>query len=120
MHARVVYTWGGKSVLFREVSSVQECPYTKFLRCMFHTFSHYITLTHTHTHTQDNFLAVTGKKGHSMKTMLRDLHLELEGRHHSGIDDSRNIAKILRTLTQQDPHGLGSGLVQPKLLKKTK
>ena len=55
-----------------------------------------------------------------MKTMLRDLHLELEGRHHSGIDDSRNIAKILRTLAQQDPHGLGSGLVQPKLLKKTK
>ena len=109
-----IYTWGGKSVLFREVSSVQECPF--FFACF--TSSIYLTLTHTHT--QDHFLAVTGKKGHSMKTMLRDLHLELEGRHHSGIDDSRNIAKILRTLAQRDPHGLGSGLVQPKLLKKIK
>ena len=30
MHARLVYiyTWGGKSVLFREVSLFQECPIT--------------------------------------------------------------------------------------------
>ena len=29
-----------------------------------------------------------------MAMMLRDLHIELEGRHHSGIDDCRNIAKV--------------------------
>ena len=69
---------------------------------------------------QDSFQALTGIKGHSMKTMLRDLQLQLDGRHHSGIDDSRNIAKILRTLAQRDPHRLGQGLVVPKLLKKTK
>ena len=30
--------------------------------------------------------------------MLRKLGLELTGRHHSGIDDCRNIAKIARYL----------------------
>ena len=33
-----------------------------------------------------------------MDGMLKDLNLELTGRHHSGIDDSRNIAKIAMTL----------------------
>ena len=46
MHARVVYTWCGKSVLFREVSSVQECPHkergsTAFLY-IFLSFSSYL------------------------------------------------------------------------------
>ena len=27
--------------------------------------------------------------------MLRTLNLRLEGRHHSGIDDTRNIAQIV-------------------------
>ena len=53
-----------------------------------------------------------------MKTMLRDLHLELEGRHHSGLDDSKNIAKILKTLALRDPEKLGQGLVAPKVLNK--
>lgn len=35
------------------------------------------------------------KKGMGMGRMLADLGLELVGRHHSGIDDSRNIARIL-------------------------
>lgn len=35
------------------------------------------------------------KKGMGMEKMLADLGLELQGRHHSGIDDSRNIARIL-------------------------
>jgi ERI1 exoribonuclease 3 len=30
-----------------------------------------------------------------MKSMLKKLDITLEGRHHSGIDDSRNIAKIV-------------------------
>ena len=67
---------------------------------------------------QDAFLALTGHKGFGMKTMLRDLHLELEGRHHSGLDDSKNIAKILKTLALRDPEKLGRGLVAPKVLNK--
>ena len=67
---------------------------------------------------KDVFVALTGIKGYSMKTMLRDLGLELDGRHHSGIDDSKNIAKILRTLAGKDPAKLGQGLVQPKVLNK--
>lgn len=33
-----------------------------------------------------------------MKSMLRGLGLKLEGRHHRGIDDCRNIARILLAL----------------------
>ncbi len=36
-----------------------------------------------------------------MANMLRYLKLELEGKHHSGIDDCRNIAKIVIKLMQQ-------------------
>lgn len=36
-----------------------------------------------------------------MPTMLKMLGLELDGRHHSGIDDSRNIAKIAIELVKQ-------------------
>ena len=66
---------------------------------------------------KDIFMELTGTKGFSMKTMLKDLHLELEGRHHSGIDDSKNIAKILKTLAGRDPTKLRQGFVQPKVLK---
>lgn len=34
-------------------------------------------------------------KGLGMKAMMHSLNLELVGRHHSGIDDSRNIARIV-------------------------
>ena len=34
------------------------------------------------------------KYGSSMKSMLRYLDIELDGKHHSGIDDAKNIAKI--------------------------
>ena len=36
-----------------------------------------------------------------MKEMLDYLGLELDGRHHSGIDDSLNIAKIALKLMQE-------------------
>ena len=36
-----------------------------------------------------------------MVRMLEALGLELEGRHHRGIDDSRNIAKIVRALAER-------------------
>jgi RNA:NAD 2'-phosphotransferase (TPT1/KptA family)/inhibitor of KinA sporulation pathway (predicted exonuclease) len=38
------------------------------------------------------------KSAGGMPSMLRGLGLRLDGRHHSGIDDCRNIAKILRRL----------------------
>jgi ERI1 exoribonuclease 3 len=41
---------------------------------------------------------VTGKFPRSMVISLRELGLKLEGRHHSGIDDARNIAKVIKTL----------------------
>lgn len=35
-------------------------------------------------------------KAYGMTGMLERLGMEVKGRHHSGIDDSRNIARILR------------------------
>jgi len=33
-----------------------------------------------------------------MKEALRILHIPLEGTHHRGIDDARNIAKIVKKI----------------------
>ena len=44
-----------------------------------------------------------GAKAFGMKSMLRNLGLKLEGRHHRGIDDCRNIARIAAAL-----HALGA------------
>jgi len=41
------------------------------------------------------------RKGMGMVRMLELLWIELEGRHHSGLDDSRNIAKILIQLMKE-------------------
>lgn len=40
-------------------------------------------------------------KQKGMPGMLEDLNLELDGRHHSGIDDSKNIVKIAKGLIQK-------------------
>ena len=66
---------------------------------------------------KDEFERITGKsrKRNGMAGMLKELDLKLEGRHHSGIDDSKNIAKILATLASKEPERLGKGLVNPKL-----
>ena len=66
---------------------------------------------------KDAFERITGKsrKRNGMAGMLKELDLKLEGRHHSGIDDSKNIAKILVTLASKEPETLGKGLVNPKL-----
>lgn len=37
-----------------------------------------------------------------MQSMLNDQKLELTGKHHSGIDDSRNIAKIIIEMLKKD------------------
>lgn len=44
------------------------------------------------------FASVAGRKAPGMAGMLRALEIELTGFHHRGIDDCRNIAKILRAL----------------------
>jgi len=44
------------------------------------------------------FRSATGMQGGGMKSMLEALGLELIGRHHSGLDDCRNIARILAEL----------------------
>lgn len=65
------------------------------------------------------FQAIVGQKGHGMKTMLRDLKLPLDGRHHSGIDDSKNIAKILQELARRNER-LSRGFVEPRVLVQKK
>jgi len=47
------------------------------------------------------FKSVTGQKAGGMKQMLDALGLHLEGHHHSGLDDSRNIARILAELLRR-------------------
>lgn len=51
----------------------------------------------------------------SMQKVLRYLGLEQDGRHHSGIDDSRNTAKILRALARMSKP-LQDGVVEPQML----
>ena len=48
----------------------------------------------------------SGGKPPGMRGALRQLGLELEGTHHRGIDDARNIWRILRHLTNGDLSGL--------------
>ena len=45
-----------------------------------------------------------GKQPQGMTDMLTRLDLTLEGKHHSGIDDCRNIAKIVLKLISQGCH----------------
>jgi len=47
------------------------------------------------------FRKVTGNYGRGMKTMLNFLGLRFEGHHHSGLDDSRNISRILTELLRK-------------------
>jgi len=47
------------------------------------------------------FRHVIMKSARGMKDMLQELRLPLEGHHHSGLDDSRNIAKILIELLRR-------------------
>eukprot|EP00286_Rhodomonas_abbreviata_P027820 CAMPEP_0181302070 /NCGR_PEP_ID=MMETSP1101-20121128/7769_1 /TAXON_ID=46948 /ORGANISM="Rhodomonas abbreviata, Strain Caron Lab Isolate" /LENGTH=236 /DNA_ID=CAMNT_0023407433 /DNA_START=50 /DNA_END=760 /DNA_ORIENTATION=+ len=45
---------------------------------------------------KDYYQDSTGMKGGGMVKILNNLQLPLIGRHHSGIDDTRNIARILQ------------------------
>eukprot|EP00403_Amphidinium_massartii_P016330 CAMPEP_0178416156 /NCGR_PEP_ID=MMETSP0689_2-20121128/23918_1 /TAXON_ID=160604 /ORGANISM="Amphidinium massartii, Strain CS-259" /LENGTH=497 /DNA_ID=CAMNT_0020037491 /DNA_START=23 /DNA_END=1516 /DNA_ORIENTATION=- len=48
------------------------------------------------------YQAVTGKEKHGMAHMLEVMQLSLDGRHHSGLDDSRNTAKLLGALLAEE------------------
>ncbi|XP_078657354.1 ERI1 exoribonuclease 3-like [Branchiostoma floridae x Branchiostoma belcheri] len=48
-----------------------------------------------------SYSQVTGHWGKGMMGMLRNLGLQHQGRHHSGIDDCQNIARILRELARR-------------------
>lgn len=50
-----------------------------------------------------------------MDGMLKSLNLQLDGHHHSGIDDSRNIAKICHEMTKR-----GYDVTTPTSLRKDK
>ncbi|EDO45088.1 predicted protein [Nematostella vectensis] len=53
---------------------------------------------------------VMGKQSKiGMPGMLHGLGLELVGRHHSGIDDARNITKILVALARKHPNISATG-----------
>ena len=48
------------------------------------------------------------KKGYwpkGMKRVLKELHLPLDGTHHRGIDDSKNIMKIYKNITEEQADG---------------
>lgn len=47
------------------------------------------------------FARVTGVYPKGMMPMLEHLGIQHEGRHHSGIDDCKNIAKILKALAEK-------------------
>ena len=47
------------------------------------------------------FSEMIGQKAGGMVGMLKKLNLKLEGRHHSGIDDCRNIHRIAQQLLKQ-------------------
>lgn len=57
-------------------------------------YERFVNIKHIFT----NFM---GKKAYGMTSMLQELNLKLEGRHHSGIDDARNITKIVVELIKR-------------------
>ncbi len=56
---------------------------------------------------KDEFEYFYKKKATGMVQMLKHFSLPLEGRHHSGIDDSRNISKIILKIIDGG-HGLSN------------
>jgi inhibitor of KinA sporulation pathway (predicted exonuclease) len=54
----------------------------------YHCYSKYLNL-------KDEFEKCFGQKAGSMPNMLKKLKIELTGKHHSGIDDCKNLAKVV-------------------------
>lgn len=67
--------------------------------CLFHHISFPINAPHRNLKQEfSKFLGVS--KGYGMSKALSRIGLKLEGSHHRGIDDARNIAKILIHMEQ--------------------
>jgi ERI1 exoribonuclease 3 len=47
---------------------------------------------------RDHYKKVKGKRATGMEGMLAVLGMQLEGKHHSGIDDCRNILRIVQRM----------------------
>ncbi|XP_060082479.1 ERI1 exoribonuclease 3-like [Ylistrum balloti] len=62
-----------------------QCKYFNFRKPQY--FNQWINI-------KKEYAAVTSKYPKGMIAMLDGLSLDLEGRHHSGIDDSKNIARV--------------------------
>ncbi|CAF1323443.1 unnamed protein product [Adineta steineri] len=70
-----------------------QCDYFKFERARY--FNEWINIKRPYNE-------VLGKKQRTgMMEMLHGLNIQHTGRHHSGIDDCRNIAEILKVLAQR-------------------
>lgn len=70
-----------------------QCDYFRFERPEY--FDHWINI-------KKSFQKATGKFAkNGMMGMLHDLNISHQGRHHSGIDDCKNIAEVLRVLIQR-------------------
>jgi ERI1 exoribonuclease 3 len=70
-----------------------QCDYFKLLRPEY--FNHWINI-------KKSFNKAIGKYANSgMMGMLKDLNIQHTGRHHSGIDDCKNIAEILKGLAER-------------------
>ena len=48
------------------------------------------------------YTKIYNQKTGSMVNMLNKLDIKLEGKHHSGIDDSKNIAKMCIKILEKD------------------
>ena len=67
----------------------------KYKKLQYHTYlNSWINVKHV-------FGSFSGYTKVGMTRMLNDLNLKLDGRHHSGIDDARNISKIVIKLLQE-------------------
>lgn len=47
---------------------------------------------------KDNYKKLTGKKASSITRALRDLNTDFEGTQHRGIDDAKNILRIVKAI----------------------
>jgi len=63
-----------------------------------------------------SFQKQVGKYGKGLKEMQSQLGLKFEGRHHSGIDDCRNIVGIMESLARMGFVFENNGLQKPKYI----
>ncbi len=70
-----------------------QCDYFRLTRPEY--FNHWINI-------KKSFNKATGKFARDgMMGMLKDLNIQHTGKHHSGIDDCKNIAEILKALAER-------------------